>query len=400
MKGLKEYAVFLRENFLQRLASEHLEGARKMELPLLKFLGQVPENVVYKMSEDGMLKFLNGIEKGTAVRDAEENIKKWDKGQVPEIPREALLPADLVKLYSLQHQLLLKYIPEYTTDLKEAFHILDEISAYYLEVEGKAFDVLFKIRQETEQKLEKTVKKLENTTSELKRSNAELSQFAYMASHDLQEPLRMVASYMQLLQKRYGEKLDPTAREFIEYAVDGTKRMKLLIDDLLEYSRIGTRGHEFEKTSISSVVTEVISNLHTLITETGARIEHAGLPEIHADRMQMIQLFQNLISNSLKFRSTAPPQIWIDYKRKKTEHMFSVRDNGIGISREYWNRIFVIFQRLHSREEYPGTGIGLAICKKIIERHEGRIWLESEPGKGSVFYFTVSKNLKQEKDKD
>jgi light-regulated signal transduction histidine kinase (bacteriophytochrome) len=237
---------------------------------------------------------------------------------------------------------------------------------------------------------------------ELVRSNTELQQFAYVASHDLQEPLRMVTSYLQLLEKRYQDKLDSRADQFIAYAVDGANRMKALIQDLLSYSRVSTHGQPFELVDVNRILASAIANLEFLIDETGAVITRDSLPQLKADATQLTQLFQNLISNGIKFRREGiSPQIQINVIRREWVHgrtamgeslgewIFSVRDNGIGIEPQYSDRIFVIFQRLHGRGKYPGTGIGLAICKKIVERHGGRIWIESEVGRGTTFYFTI-----------
>ena len=224
---------------------------------------------------------------------------------------------------------------------------------------------------------------------ELARSNSELQQFAYIASHDLQEPLRMVSSYLQLLERRYHDRLDADANDFIAYAVDGAARMKTLISDLLAYSRVGTRGQPFELVDCSEVMKRVLKNLKVVIDEKHATVTYDPLPQIMADPTQMSQLFQNLISNAIKFHGANPPSVHISAERQNDMWLFSVRDNGIGIEPQYAERIFVIFQRLHNRADYPGTGIGLAICKKIIERHGGMIWVASEIDNGSTFCFTI-----------
>jgi PAS domain S-box-containing protein len=230
---------------------------------------------------------------------------------------------------------------------------------------------------------------LKEKTEELARSNRDLEQFAYVASHDLQEPLRMVTNYVQLLAQRYKGKLDSDAHDFIGFAVDGAIRMWKLINDLLLYSRVGMRGKGLESTDCETVLNQSLNNLKVAIEENGAVVTHDPLPTVMADHLQLGQLFQNLIGNAIKFRGNEPPRIHVSAGRKGNVWTFSVRDNGIGIAPEYAQRIFVIFQRLHGRNEYDGTGIGLAICKRIVERHGGRIWAESEVGKGATFYFTL-----------
>ena len=237
-------------------------------------------------------------------------------------------------------------------------------------------------RKRTEQELAKKAE-------ELARSNAELQHFAYIASHDLQEPLRMVASYVQLLARRYKGKLDADADEFIAFAVDGAARMRTLIDALLAYSRVETKGKEFEPIDCEAVLDSTLSTLQAAIEESQAVVSRDPLPTVMADPTQLDQLFQNLIGNGIKFRGVEPPRIHVSSERNGKEWIFSVRDHGIGIDPQYADRIFVMFQRLHTKGEYPGTGIGLAVCKKIVERHGGRIWVESQPGQGATFYFTV-----------
>lgn len=232
---------------------------------------------------------------------------------------------------------------------------------------------------------------LVKVNQELERSNSELERFAYVASHDLQEPLRMVTSYLQLLERRYKSQLDEDAIEFINFAVDGSNRMKILINDLLEYSRVGTRGKEFEPTDCNEVLERVLTNLQVTIEESKAQVKVDQLPVILADEGQIEQLFQNLIGNAIKFHGNQPPTVQVSVNGNSKDWIFSVKDNGIGIDPEFFDRIFVIFQRLHNREMYPGTGIGLAISKRIVERHNGEIWVESARGYGSTFYFSIPK---------
>jgi PAS domain S-box-containing protein len=239
------------------------------------------------------------------------------------------------------------------------------------------------VRKESEQHLVKTV-------GELKRSNDELQQFAYVSSHDLQEPLRMVASYTQLLAKRYKGRLDSEADEFITFAVDGCKRMQGLIQDLLAYSRAGTNGKELCEVSGEDALRGALTNLRITLEQSGAVVTHDSLPALMTDETQLTQVFQNLVGNAIKYRGAEVPRVHVSAtKNGDSEWIFSVRDNGLGIAPQYFERIFILFQRLHGRNEFEGTGIGLAICKKVLERLGGRIWVESQPEKGSTFHFAL-----------
>lgn len=250
------------------------------------------------------------------------------------------------------------------------------------------------IIKQTERKLNELNTELENRAQELATSNEELERFAYVASHDLQEPLRMVSSFLQLLKKKYDSQLDEQAQKYIYFAVNGSERMKQLIMDLLEYSRVGTNKDAFVLVDLNEVLTEVLQIYDEKIKKEEACVSVAILPTIWGNRVQLTQLFQNLIGNALKYRGQQKPVITIDIAQNEEEWVFSVQDNGIGIDPMYFKKIFIIFQRLHSKNEYSGTGIGLAICKKIIERHKGHIWLESKPEQGSTFYFSIPQSLK------
>lgn len=241
----------------------------------------------------------------------------------------------------------------------------------------------------TEQRLAEIA--LEETSAKLKSSNRELQSFAYIVSHDLQEPLRMISSYLQLLSRRYQDQLDQDAQEFIRFAVDGSQRMSAMIEGLLEYSRVETQGQAFAVSDLEKILTEVLANLQLAITERNAKVTFGSLPKIASDESQIARLLQNLISNALKFCDKEVPQIHIEAIWHQDKWLFSVADNGIGIPAEQAERIFTMFQRLHTRDEYPGMGIGLAVCKRIVERHGGKIWLTSTLNKGTTFYFTLEK---------
>lgn len=230
---------------------------------------------------------------------------------------------------------------------------------------------------------------LRQKAQELARSNADLEQFAYLVSHDLQEPLHVASGFLQLLARRYRSKLDAKGKEFIDCALDSLSRMEQLIKDILDYSRVTTRGKEFEKVDTNAVLAQVLKDLSLTIKEKQASITYETLPEVVADKSQLARVFQNLIGNALKFSGDQSPRVHVGARSTDGGYLFWVQDQGIGIDPKHCESIFLMFQRLHSREEYPGTGIGLAICKKIVERHGGRIWVESTPGRGSTFYFTI-----------
>ncbi|MGB8233266.1 MAG: ATP-binding protein, partial [Methanobacterium sp.] len=231
--------------------------------------------------------------------------------------------------------------------------------------------------------------KLEELIDTLEISNRAIEQFAYVSSHDLREPLRMITSFLQLLKRRYANELDDDANDFINYAVEGAKRLDMMINDLLEFSKIGTQERELEYLHSDKIVEQVLTNLETKIRDTNAEITHDSLPIIYANEYQMIQLFENIIDNAIKFHGRKNPKIHISAKKEADEYIFAVKDNGIGIEKQHLERIFNIFQRLHSRREYDGLGMGLPISQRIIQEHKGKIWAISTPGKGSTFYFTI-----------
>ncbi len=318
----------------------------------------------------------------------------WQKHVHPDdvgplvIKRNQMIAADSVYSWEDEYRFL-KSNGEYAVVYDKGFIIRDD--------KGKAVRVIGATQditrlKESEVMLKKLNEKLEKRAQELQISNLELEQFAYVASHDLQEPLRMVSSFVQLLEKKYKGKLDATADQYIHFAIDGANRMKKLINDLLEYSRAGTNRDTVSPTDMNEVVKDVCTVFSTRIEEQGAEMHIQALPSlVYARKSQMMQLFQNLIGNALKFHGNEKPVITINAGETDTHWEFSVQDNGIGFDQKYADKIFVIFQRLQTAHQYTGTGIGLSICKKIVDRHHGQIWAQSEPGKGSTFYFSIKK---------
>lgn len=359
------------------------EGLRASEERYRTLVETVPD-AIFSLSPDGRL---------TSLNPAFEKITGWSRAEWIGKSFHAILhPDDLARATDhLFNALSGKMSPIFEARVlcKSGRYITGEfIGAPHIK-DGKVIEVIGFAREITDRK--KAEEALKEKTEELARSNRELEAFAYVASHDLQEPLRMVTNFVQLLAKRYKGKLDSNADDFINFAVDGAMRMWNLINDLLAYSRVGTRGHPFEPINCETILQEALDNLKVTMEESGAVVTRRSLPTVTADSSQLGQLFQNLIGNAIKFRGNERPRIHVSANRNGNGWTFSVRDNGIGIAPEYTERIFIIFQRLHGRQQYPGTGIGLAICKKIVEAHGGRIWVESAPEKGATFYFTLPK---------
>ena len=275
---------------------------------------------------------------------------------------------------------------------KDGRRVPVEVNNHLFKLKGKTVALAISRDIGERKKTEKEMKKL---ITDLKRSNDELEQFAYVASHDLQEPLRTIASFTQLLERRYKGKFDKDADEFMDYVINASVRMKDQIEGLLEFSRVATREKTFKLVDMNNILNHAINHLKTLIKENNAEITYNSLPQVRGEADQLQRVFQNLIINAIKFKKeNEPPKIHISVQKDEKEYIFSVSDNGIGIEKQYMERIFVIFQRLHTHEEYKGTGIGLSIVKRIIERHNGRIWVESKPADGSTFYFTIPFDLK------
>jgi DNA-binding LacI/PurR family transcriptional regulator/signal transduction histidine kinase len=397
--------VFLKEAVLRRQAQQHVqtenrnEALRQLEAELIITfdLEELMEVLAQGLRQLGIPAcYLALYEDPGRITERSRLILAYHEGERVSVdaegqyfPTREVVPVDLL-LSERRYSLLLK--PLYFQ--KEwlgvvLFEVGPREGSIYEALRGQLSTALkgALVLQEHKQAEEA----LARQAQELARSNAELEQFAYVASHDLQEPLRMVKSYLQLIERRYEGQLDEDADDFIAFAVDGAERMQALINDLLQYSRVTTHGKPFAPTDCAAVLDHALDNLKVTIEESGAVVTHDSLPTVLADDVQLTQLLQNLIGNAIKFhKPDTPPQVHVGVARKDGEWLFSVQDNGISIAPEHFERIFMIFQRLHTQEEYEGTGIGLAVCKRIVERHGGRIWVESEPGKGSTFYFTIT----------
>jgi PAS domain S-box-containing protein len=350
-----------------------------------RVLAETSPDMIFVIDTKDTVLYINGLGARQFGTTPEKMIGK---------PRSALFPAAMVRSQGILIQQVLETGAMVSTESVITFHggrlWLDIQLVPLFDEAGKVHAVMGVSRDISERKQAELIQARQS--EDLARSNAELERFAYVASHDLQEPLRMVISYLQLLERRYGDHLGDDAREFIAYAVDGSNRMKTLINDLLAYSRVGTRGAEFTQTDCEVVLARVLTNLKVAIEEKHARITHDSLPTVFADGVQLEQLFQNLVWNGIKFNADKIPSVHISVSRKDRNWVFAFKDNGIGIDPQYFERIFIIFQRLHTRKKFEGTGIGLAIGKRIVERLGGRIWVESLPGHGSTFYFSIPFN--------
>ncbi|HTA83955.1 MAG TPA: PAS domain S-box protein [Bacteroidia bacterium] len=377
---LEGFSKLTRDVTKQRLAAEELKAVNNF---LDSVLENIPNMVFVKDAQD--LRFVRFNKAGEILLGhlKQELIGKNDYDFFPKEQADFFTSKDQAVL----DQVDVVDIPEEPIDTKNGQRWLHTKKIPILSPAGRPMYLLGISEDITE--IRQARYDLEKKTRELERSNSELEQFAYVASHDLQEPLRTISSYVQLLESRYKDKLDKDAIEFINFAVDGSRRMRQLINSLLEYSRVN-RVKPFEWVELDDIMEEIKLDMKDQFKESGATIKYNSLPKIYGDSVLIGQLFRNLIGNGIKFKGEKKPQIKISGKRKNGQFIFSVEDNGIGIPQEYYEKIFVIFQRLNNREKYPGTGIGLSICKKIVERHGGKIWVESEPGKGSSFYFTIN----------
>ncbi len=344
-------------------------------------------DMIWALDTEGKFTFFNK----RAEKLSGYNFEEWKGKSFSPLISEEELP----KVIDAFHRVLAGQSLEYEVTFVNKFNkrITLSVNTTPIYSKGRVVGTTSFGRDITEQK--KAEIKIKEKTEELKRSNIELEQFAYIVSHDLQEPLRSISGFTEILARRYKNKLDPEADQFITYVINGSKRMQQMINDILALSRVGTKTKEFLPAYITDVLDSVFINLRLLIEKNNAIITYDKMPIVNVDKSQFVQLFQNLVENAIKFRKKdVIPKIHISAKKEKNEWIFSVQDNGIGIDPKNFHKLFIIFQRLHSRNEYEGTGIGLAICRKIVERHKGKIWVESELGKGSTFRFSIPTNLK------
>ena len=368
IKGISEFLEFLKnEHFIEVI--EHSQISMTDEVFLSKFN---PETI-HSIAVESMEELFEYASHNVGVFFKEKEIDVTESNAHHEFCK-ILIEAEQKKLIS-------RHITDFTSQADEALNIFNELNTYYSEKQNTSLKTLFNNYQE----LEIQLKKQEEELTKVIKDN---QHFAYAASHDLQEPLRMITSYLQIVSSRYKDKIDAEGVEFIGFALDGSARMKNLITGLLEFSRLNNIT-DVKKMNTNATLASVLESLEFYIKESNAEIKSDDLPELIADQALISKLFQHLISNALKFRNENPPQIKISVKKLESSYQFAVSDNGIGIQKEYFDKIFVIFQRLHAKNKFPGTGIGLALCKKIVEQHGGTLWVESEPNQGTTFYFTI-----------
>ncbi|HET8963697.1 MAG TPA: ATP-binding protein [Chitinophagales bacterium] len=368
VKNINGFLEYIKNGHLEEI----IEQSQTMLIDAVSFLKFNPAGIktIAISSIDALFEF-NGVKKGPYFHESNFDLNK----------RIAVNECCRILVEITQKKLLIQSITDFTSSAEEAVNIMTELENFYSVRQADSVKFIF----DDYKNLELELKEQEKETIKIAK---ESQHFAYAASHDLQEPLRMITSYLQIVSSRYADKLDPEGVEFIGYALDGSSRMKNLINGLLEFSRLNNIT-DLKKMNTNATLSSVLETLSFHIKESNAEIKSDDLPEITADPNLITKLFQHLISNAIKFKNTDPLKIKISVEKLDSAYRFAIQDNGIGIQKEYFEKIFVIFQRLHSKNKYPGTGIGLALCKKIVEQHGGTMWVESELDKGTTFYFTI-----------
>ncbi len=394
MRSLKDLAVFIRDNHLQEAGRVNLQFARETDVPLLKFFAHLPEEQLQQMSCEGLREFFTLMENDAHVEKAKESIQQWERDELPNLPRSSVHVSDLIYIYAGQKRTVIHFLPQFTSDVTEAVAIVAELEDYYATVQDMAFHTMIRIYSE----------ELKVKNDELLRSNTELEQFAYVSSHDLQEPLRKIRAFGDRLSDKYSEALGDDGRMYVSIMQNAAARMHVLINDLLKFSRLSRDKEVFTRLSLNTIVDDSLSDLEISIEQTKATVHVGRLPAVDIIPGQMRQLFQNIIGNALKFhRPDVPPVVEVHAEILPGRALpglsslhaaanfcrIYIRDNGIGFKEQYAERIFVVFQRLHGRQAYHGTGIGLAVCKKIVDNHRGFITAISKENEGSTFVITI-----------
>lgn len=376
MEKLLEFLKYIKANHVTDVAKDSLKYSREMNLPMLKFFSNIPDEVLLAQSEKGIHDFVDSIVDGTYMKKQLDGLKQWEEDKLPGISKNSIEPTDLVLIYMIQKQAYFKYIPAYTKDSQLAIDIVMEMEHLHLASQLEAVKLLFKLRKKIEEDLE--------------TSNKELEAFSYSVSHDLRAPLRAIHGFTKILEEDYAGKLDPEGLDIMNTIVSNTEKMGMLIDDLLAFSRLGRKDLQAQKLNMTQLAKDAVAEVTNNVKDFAGDIVVNQLPPVVADQRLMSQVFVNLISNAVKYSGkTKTPHIEITSSQNNGDYIYCVKDNGVGFDMKYYDKLFGVFQRLHNNSDFEGTGIGLALVKRIISRHGGNIWAEGEPDKGASFYFSL-----------
>jgi signal transduction histidine kinase len=397
MKTLKDFAIYLKDHRLKDYAVYYLNVIKGMDIPILKLViakGLVKDfsdEHAIKMTMDSQAKFLTSLVDGTALANSKISLKMWEEDKMPGIGRNDIMPADLVLIYAAQKKAIFHLLPDYTTNSRESIAIVQELEDFYTETQNDASQLLFKIQKETEMLVKQLNDDLNRSLHELEQANKELESFSYSVSHDLRAPLRAIRGYTKILQEDYTATLEEDAQKLMNSVASNAERMSHLIDDLLAFSRMGKKELNIGRVNMTEVAKsslEMIKMSQSNPVKTQITINEL-LPTT-ADIALMGNVLTNLISNAIKYSSkNENAKVEIGSERKNGENVYWVKDNGVGFDMKYYDKLFGVFQRLHSVAEFDGTGVGLALVKRIVTRHGGRVWAEAEPGKGATFYIAL-----------
>lgn len=387
---LTQFVAFLEQHHLGDFVTEEKRIIEDLDIPIMKLLRPgTSEKMVRERMTETARKLFHSFREGTEIDMIEETLHRWESDNLPGLSKADVQPTDLIYVYGAQKKAMLKFIPDFTDDVKVAAKIANELSSYYLQVQNLAFDVLFRMRKENEEKIKALSNELKEQVKQLEEANSEMEAFSYSVSHDLRSPLRAVNGYAQILREDYEEVLDDEGRRVLGNIQNNATRMGQLIDDLLTFSRIGRREIHKRSIDMAEMAKSVLKDVDESTKHHADVIIDPLLPA-SADYTLMPLVWTNLISNAVKYSSQKEnPEIEISSFKEKDEHVYMVKDNGAGFDMKYYNKLFDVFSRLHDHGEFEGTGVGLAIVKKIISLHGGRIWAEAEAGKGATFYFAM-----------
>jgi len=376
MEKLLEFLKYIKANHVKEVAKESMKASREMNLPILKLFANIPDDVLLAQSEKGIHDFVDSLADGTYKEKQMANLKLWEEDKLPGIPKDSIEPTDLVLVYQIQKKAYFKYLPTYTKDAQLTTDIVMEMENLHLASQLEGINLLFKKRKKVEEDLENT--------------NKELEAFSYSVSHDLRAPLRAIHGFSKILEEEYSTKLDDNALQILNTIMSNVEKMGMLIDDLLSFSRLGRKDLALKRVNMTQLAKDAVEEVTRATKDFTGDIVVNTLTPITADQGLMGQVFLNLVSNAVKYSGkTSDPFIEISSSQKDGHTIYCVKDNGVGFDMKYYDKLFGVFQRLHSNTDFEGTGIGLALVKRILSRHNGDIWAESAPNKGASFYFSL-----------